>query len=271
MKPRALLFVACMVCMATVAFSPARAAQDEPTETLLRPAQAERASGVVSPLRRVALRRVRLGRSSRGRPIWALELSGRDTRRGAILVVGCIHGNECAGIRVTRLLASLRRKGRSAVWLVHDLNPDGRALGSRQNARGVDLNRNFPAGWRARGKPWDPYYPGRRPLSEPETRAIARLILRIRPETTIWFHQPQGLVRAWGKSITAARRYAQLSGEPFRARRWPPGSATRWQNRRFAGASSFVVELPPGPLARAAALRHAFAVLALAGSFDPIN
>jgi murein peptide amidase A len=251
-KPRALLLVSCTVCMATVALSPGHAAEAEPS--------AERASRVVAPQRRVAL-----GRSSRGRPLWALELSGRDTRRGPILVVGCIHGNECAGVRITRLLASLRKQRRSAVWLVHDLNPDGRALGTRQNARGVDLNRNFPAGWRARGKPWDPYYPGRRPLSEPETRAIADLILRIRPETTIWFHQPQGLVRAWGESIAAARRYARLSGESFRALRWPPGSATHWQNRRFAGASSFVVELPPGPLPQAAARRHAFAILALAG------
>ena len=180
-------------------------------------------------------------------------------------MVGCIHGNECAGIRVTRLLASLRRQARADVWLVHDLNPDGSARGTRQNARGVDLNRNFPAGWRAAGQPWDTYFPGRRPLSEPETRAIAGLILRIRPETTIWFHQPQGVVRAWGRSTPAARRYARLAGHPFRALRRPPGSATSWQNRRFAGASSFVVELPPGPLPPAAARRHASAILALAG------
>lgn len=262
MKPRALLVAVSMAGLVTVAFSPARAAQDaaqdEPTETSPRPAHAERTSGAVAPLRRVTL-----GRSTRGRRISALELAGRDSRSGEILVVGCIHGNECAGGRVTRLLASLRRQARSDVWLVHDLNPDGSTRGSRQNARGVDLNRNFPVGWRAGGKPWDPYYPGTRPLSEPETRAIARLILRIRPKTTIWFHQPQAVVRAWGKSIGAARRYAQLSGEPFRALRWPPGAATSWQNRRFARASSFVVELPPGPLSRAAARRHAFAILAL--------
>ena len=262
MKRRALLVVVSMVGLLTVVFSPARAAQDaapdEPTETSRRPADAERASGVAAPLRRVTL-----GRSSRGRRISALELAGRDSRSGEILVVGCIHGNECAGSRVTRLLASLRRRARSDVWLVHDLNPDGSVRRSRQNARGVDLNRNFPAGWRARGKPWDTYYSGTRPLSEPETRAIARLILRIRPETTIWFHQPEGTVRAWGESIAAARGYARLSSEPFRALRWPPGSATYWQNRRFAGTTSFVVELPPGPLPRAAARRHAFAILAL--------
>jgi protein MpaA len=230
-----------VVGLAAVAFAPARAAEDGHTEA------------------------VEIGRSSEGRRISALELPGSGSRSGAILVVGCIHGNECAGTGVTRLLASLRREARSDVWLVDDLNPDGSALGTRQNARGVDLNRNFPAGWRAAGKPWDTFYPGRRPLSEPETRAIADFILRIRPETTIWFHQPQGIVRAWGRSIPAARRYARLSGERFIALHRPPGSATSWQNRRFVGASSFVVELPPGPLPRAAARRHASAILALAG------
>jgi murein peptide amidase A len=259
-KPHALLVVAGVVGLATVAFSPARAAHDKTSELVPLRDHAERTSGVAAPLRRVTL-----GRSSRGRALRALEIAGRDRRRTQVLVVGCIHGNECAGTRVTRLLESLRRQARSDLWLVHDLNPDGRVRGHRQNARGVDLNRNFPAGWRAGGKPWDPFYPGRRPLSEPETRAIARLILRIRPETTIWFHQPQGVVRAWGESIAAARGYARLSGEPFRALRWPPGSAAHWQNRRFAGASSFVVELPPGQLTRAAARRHALAILATAG------
>ena len=260
MKRHALLVLAGVVALATVAFSPARAAHDQTPELSPLGDHAERASGAVTPLRRVTL-----GRSSRGRAIRALEIGGRDARRPEVLVVGCIHGNECAGTRVTRLLESLRRQARSDIWLVHDLNPDGRISGRRQNARGVDLNRNFPAGWRARGKPWDLYYAGRRPLSEPETRAIARLILRIRPATTIWFHQPEGVVRAWGRSIAAARGYARLSGERFRALRWPPGSASNWQNRRFAGASSFVVELPSGRLPRAAARRHALAILALAG------
>jgi hypothetical protein len=33
--------------------------------------------------------------------------------------------------------------------------------------------------------------------------------------------------------------------------RWPAGTAPNWQNHRFRGSSSFVVELPPGPIASA--------------------
>jgi murein endopeptidase len=208
-------------------------------------------------------RRVRIGRSTRGRPVIALR-AGDTASPERALVVGCIHGNECAGTAVTHILAGSAPP--VDLWVVPNLNPDGFALGRRQNARGVDLNRNFPAEWRAGGRPWDAEYPGPRPLSEPETRAAARLIRRIEPAVTIWFHQPQALVRAWGPSMPAARRYARLAGMRFRAIRWPRGTAPNWQNHRFLGTSSFVVELPAGPLKPAAANRQARAVLALLGS-----
>ena len=94
-----------------------------------------------------------------------------------------------------------------------------------------------------------------------ETRIARKLILRLRPDVTIRFHQPQSVVRAWGPSRAIARRYARLAGEPYRSLAWPPGSASRWQNG--IGQRSFVVELPPGELTVPAARRHASAVLAL--------
>ena len=74
--------------------------------------------------------------------------------------------------------------------------------------------------------------------------------VRRRPEATIWFHQHYGedpLVRAWGGSVPAARRYARLAGLPFRRLPWLAGTAPNWQNHRFPGTVSFVVELPRGP------------------------
>jgi murein tripeptide amidase MpaA len=99
-----------------------------------------------------------LGTSYEGRPIRVFHEG--DPQEIRVLVVGSIHGDEPAGIRIaTRLLAGRPRRSVD-LWVVKNLNPDGRATGTRQNARGVDLNRNFPFGWEPgpRGR----YYPGRR-------------------------------------------------------------------------------------------------------------
>jgi murein peptide amidase A len=203
----------------------------------------------------VSSRRV-IGRSSRGRPIFAFQLgTPRLARR--VLVVGSIHGDEPAGLEVTRRLIARARSHGASLWVVPTLNPDGLAAGMRQNASGVDLNRNFPSEWEPLG------VSGPRAMSEPETRAAVRLIRRLRPALTIWFHQPQRVVRAWGRSTVVARRYAQLAGARFRAIRWPPGSAPNWQNQRLR-ARSFVVELRPGRLPSGSADQHVRAVVTLA-------
>ena len=206
-----------------------------------------------------------IGHSARGRPIRAVAYGRPDAAR-TILLVGCIHGDECEGIKITRRVAGAADAAPrvARIVIVHQLNPDGHRLGVRQNGRGVDLNRNFASEWIPIGTRWDPQYSGPRPWSEPETRIARRLVQRIRPDITIWYHQPQAVVRAWGPSRPAARRYADYAGEPYRSIRWPNGTAPNWQNHTFAGTSSFVVELPPGVLSRASAARHARAVIRLA-------
>ena len=89
------------------------------------------------------------------------------------------------------------------MWLVPTLNPDGRAADTRQNGHGVDLNRNFSAGWTAHGVPRSTYYSGPRPFSEPETRAARQLVAAVRPKVTIWYHQHMRLVWTSGTSVPA--------------------------------------------------------------------
>ena len=71
-------------------------------------------------------------------------------------------------------------------------------------------------------------------------------------------------MRAFGHSEPTARRYARLVRMTYRRIHWPSGSAPNWQRHRFAGRAAFVVELAPGPLSRASALRHARASRQLA-------
>lgn len=198
------------------------------------------------------------GHSVHGRPLRALEVGDRSSDY-RMLVVGCIHGDECAGTGVVTELEHARPS--FDLWLVPELNPDGHTAGTRQNAHGVDLNRNFPSEWRPNGRRGDAEYAGPHALSEPETRAARALILRLRPDVTIWLHQPQNLVRAWGPSVPAARQFARRAGMPFRSLRWPHGSAANWQNHRFPGRASFVVELPRGSLSQRLRARLVAAIL----------
>lgn len=198
------------------------------------------------------------GRSAQGRRI-GLRQYGDPAREGEVLVFGCIHGDECAASEIRPLVpASGCPDPASDVYFVPNLNPDGLELGTRLNGKGVDLNRNFPTAWRPIGNRGDPQHSGPRPFSEPETRLAARIVRRLRPEVTIWFHQhssPRPLVRAWGASAPAARRFARLAKLPFRRLPWLDGTAPNWQNHAFGGTASFVVELPPGPLSDDAELR----------------
>jgi protein MpaA len=205
-------------------------------------------------------RRIVLGRSEGGRQIVAIHAG--DGRRPLVLVVGAIHGNELAGIAVARALEGI---GAGAdIWVVPDLNPDGAVRGTRQNGRGVDLNANWSSQWRGGGRPGDVYYAGPRPFSERETQIARRLILRIRPQVTIWYHQHMDVIWAWGPSTAAGRRYAQAAGMRFYHHHWLPGTATNWQNHHLPGTAAITVELPPGSLTPRQLRRHIRAVLALA-------
>lgn len=195
------------------------------------------------------------GRSAAGRPITMQQL-GNPALGGEVLVFGCIHGDECAASGVRPLVGGCPPTGVD-VYVVPNLNPDGAALKTRLNGRGVDLNRNFPAEWKPIGHRGGSEFSGPRPLSEPESRLAARIIERVRPDVTIWFHQERSItkpyVRAWGQSVPAARRFAALSKMRFALLPWLAGTAPNWQNHTFRGTAAFVVELPRGPLPRAPA------------------
>ena len=220
-------------------------------------------AALAAPLGGGHVERELAGRSVEGRPIQLYAVGPVDARF-RILVVGCIHGDECAGTAVTRrLLRAAAAPVGVRLLVVQNLNPDGFVRGRRQNARGVDLNRNFGSEWRRLGRRWSPQHAGPRAWSEPETRLARSLVERLRPDVTIWFHQPQALVRAWGPSVGVARVYARLARMPYRSLRWPHGTGPNWQNHRFPGDAAFVVELPAGTLTAAAAERQVQAILGL--------
>jgi murein peptide amidase A len=208
----------------------------------------------------------RIGRSVQGRPIDVVRIGDPAAPR-KVLVVGMIHGDEPEGRRVVDLLRAATVPPGVELLLVRDLNPDGLRRHTRQNAHGVDLNRNSSQGRRFLGGPGTRFYAGPKAFSEPETQAIRALILAARPAVTVWYHQPFGLVdrpETGGDAISLA--YSRVSGLRFHPLTPRPGSMSRWENVRVRAGSSLVVELPPGRLSAAAARRHAAAVLAVASA-----
>ncbi|HTA06016.1 MAG TPA: M14 family zinc carboxypeptidase [Solirubrobacteraceae bacterium] len=205
-------------------------------------------------------RTIVFGHSVRGRPLVAHVL-GADAAPRKIMLVGCIHGNECAGRAILSALARREPPAGVQLWLVPSMNPDGEADDTRQNAHGVDLNRNFPYQWRHVTEAT--YFSGPRPLSEPETRAAVRLISRVKPVATVWYHQHEDLVDMAGGDRGIARRYAELAGLRATCLPFLPGTASAWSNHAFPSTTSFVVELPAGPVDGAALRRHLRAVAGL--------
>jgi protein MpaA len=161
-----------------------------------------------------------VGRSVEGRPILARVLGvGPDT----FLFLASIHGNEPAGAPLLKWLGDHLVEnpellvGRRVV-LVPVANPDGLAADTRYNARGVDLNRNFPAANRV-----DSRRSGTA-LSEPESRCLARVIEHYRPNRAVSIHQPLSCVDYDGPALELARVMAESSRLPVKRLGSRPGS-----------------------------------------------
>ena len=211
--------------------------------------------------------KVVIGHSVSGHRIVAYRVGNPASPRKA-LVVGDIHGDEPQGVRVVRAIRSMRGIRDVDLWLIDTVNPDGLAAHQRRNARGVDLNRNFAAGWRRTGPRGYRYYAGPHAFSEPESRAVRALVLRLRPAVTLWYHQPYGYVipPLGGGDLAVVRDYARLTRNAVRIPPGPrdPGMAPTWENATLPGTTAFIVELPALPLPQSAIARDARAAVAIA-------
>ena len=145
---------------------------------------------------------------------------------------------------------------------MRDANPDGHARRTRQNAPASTSTATPPRAGVLGGPTASaaPVVRARDPGScATSSAASARLV--------VWYHQPLGLVDAPESGrATVARRYARLTGLPFRPLPHYPGSLSRWVNARVRAGSSFVVELAAGRPTRGTVARHARAVLRLAAT-----
>ena len=176
-----------------------------------------------------------IGQSVRGRDIvaWHLGEPGTPT----YVLVSTMHGNEPHTRQILQALRDGPAFDGINVWVVPTYNPDGLAAGSRKNAHGVDLNRNFPYRWADLD---GGYESGPRPASEPETRAMMAFLSEVRPERVLSFHQPLLGVDTDTKDPRFARRVARILRLPTRSLDCGSvchGTMTMWFNHRFPGSA----------------------------------
>jgi murein peptide amidase A len=175
------------------------------------------------------------GQSVQGRDIEVLLRSVAAPRR-RVLVIGGLHGNEPVTPPAVRGLLQAQIDPDVELWLVPVANPDGSAAGTRCNADGVDLNRNFPWSWRkADGGP--------KPLSEPETRALSALVEQVHPDVVVWVHQPLGYISSIGDTSSALEQaWSAGAGIPVRADVTQHGGGESW-SAFVAGVPSMLIEI----------------------------
>jgi hypothetical protein len=152
-----------------------------------------------------------VGTSVQNRPI-RLRAFGHGPR--TVLFVGGIHGDEAEGAYTTaQLPAAFEAAGLAdsvTLWILEDANPDGRAAGTRGNANGVDVNRNFPASNFDTTNPTN----GGRPLSQPESKALFDTIERVNPNLVLVAHSWAGrkFINFDGPAREIATRFGAASG-----------------------------------------------------------
>lgn len=167
-----------------------------------------------------------IGHSAEGRPI-EVGCTSADERLKTVLVVGGIHtGSEAHSADLALELARSAWTGGVRVpdgvrlCVLPVLNPDGIAGDVHTNARGVDLNRNWPSDdWTSSA--WHPetgpVSGGSKPLSEPETRALYEHIRETRPALVLVMHCCGALAEANEQplAIDVANRYAEAAGYAY--------------------------------------------------------
>lgn len=180
-----------------------------------------------------------------------------DSSRAEILILASIHGDEAeTTVVVSEALRCLPRgELRAAVILC--ANPDGMLRGTRGNARGVDLNRNFPtSNWqsnpvfyksRANDARDIALTPGPKAASEPETEALIALIDRLKPRAVVSLHSALACVDDAGASHLG-RQLSDRCALPFLTEiGYPtPGSMGTWAGER--GLNLVTLELEDASL-----------------------
>lgn len=166
-----------------------------------------------------------IGKSEFGRKIYAIQIG---TGKKSILLSGAHHGREWITSLLTMKMAediagTIKNGdnflGSYSIWIVPMINPDGVTIQQgkinkfpffskrkikkmngglndftrwKSNGLGVDLNRQYPAGWEyindSKKEPSYKKYKGKAPFEAQEVQAIVKLTEEIKPTIAVAYH-----------------------------------------------------------------------------------
>ncbi len=177
-----------------------------------------------------------IGHSVEGRPIERLDSRPLRTNRHVVVICGT-HGDERAQLDLADGFGRINRPDDLHLTIIPLLNPDGWVAETRENARNVDINRNFPWGWPARPDS------GPEPASEPETQAIMTFLEITRPDLVIWVHQPLDYVAPIeGCPKWYADIWSEFADVPVRLHVLQIGGGETWTAKSL-GLPSMLIEV----------------------------
>ena len=157
----------------------------------------------------------------------------KEQEKPFFLLMGTMHGDEIEGeYLISRFLAT-NPIPKGNMLFIPCVNPDGKRLNTRENAHGIDLNRNYPT-QNFQERSFNPHSGMTRngaPASESETRGILSLFEKFKINKVLSIHSDLAVVdfdgpaKEWASEISAMTGYPLTNGGVGYA---TPGSFGTW-------------------------------------------
>ena len=134
-----------------------------------------------------------------------------------ILIIGVFHGEEPQGEYLIKEYLKTDLSGiKNKLLFIPCLNPDGKSINKRQNANGIDLNRNFPTkNWKKTDNP--EYFGGISPASEIETKFMMEVLSDYKIDAILSIHAPFKIVNYDGPAQEIAEKISEITGYPVQS------------------------------------------------------
>ena len=162
------------------------------------------------------LKLVKTAKTIKNNTIELLETDNKEYDK-TILIIGVFHGEEPQGEYLIKEFLKTDLSGiKNKLLFIPCLNPDGKSINKRQNANGIDLNRNFPTkNWIKTDNP--EYFGGNSPASEIETKFMIDVLSAYKIDAILSIHAPFKIVNYDGPAKEIAEKISEITGYPVQS------------------------------------------------------